>query len=231
MKLSTNSALTEALRTGARSARENALPGLILWCFACAVVALYYLVPSVNGALSALGRLKAAGGYGYSALATALFGGFLPFFWRWLSHRGTPSPWKVPAWQAGLFLTLFWAYKGVEVDFFYRLQALMFGSGAGFSTIAPKVLMDQFVYNPLWAGWTQLLGYWWLESSFRPSALADRSFWGSLGPRLVTVLVSTWAVWIPMVSVIYAMPGDLQVPLFNIVLCFWGLMLASLTKE
>ena len=52
-----------------------------------------------------------------------------------------------------------------------------------------------------------------------------------MGWRVVTVLISTWAVWIPMVSIIYAVPSNLQIPLFNIVLCFWSLMLGSLTKE
>lgn len=225
-------ALRAAARAGLASARENALPGIILWIVAAAIVAGYFLYPPVTAALERLGRIKAAGGFLYSAIATGIFGGLIPFAWRLFVNRGSPrDPDAAPAWQAGLFLCLFWTWKGVEIDLFYRAQALVFGSGATPGTIIPKVLVDQFVYNPLWAGWTQVLAYWWVEQRFRASALTDRALWGTMGSRVVTILISTWGVWIPMVSIIYAMPGNLQIPLFNIALCFWSLMLASLTKE
>lgn len=228
-----------AARVGISSARENALPGLILWIVAMAIVAGYYFFAPVRNAFDALGRIKASGGFVYSAISTGIFGGLIPFLWRRVltardpgeRNEGRHDPDVLPAWMPCLFLSLFWAYKGIEVDFFYRSQSLIFGTGATVSVIVPKVLVDQFVYNPLWAGWTQILAYWWMENRFRPSALADRALWGTMGPRVLTILISTWAVWIPMVSIIYAMPANLQIPLFNIALCFWSLMLASLTKE
>ena len=230
-------ALREAVRLGLSSARENAFPGLILWLVATAIVAGYYLYAPVTSALERLGAIKAAGGFLYSAIATAIFGGLIPFLWRlWINRdvlRNKETAREVPAlaWQAGLFLCLFWGWKGIEIDLFYRAQALVFGSGATPDKIIPKVLVDQFVYNPLWAGWTQVLAYWWVEKRFRVSALTDRALWGTMGTRVVTILISTWGVWIPMVSIIYAMPANLQIPLFNIALCFWSLMLASLTRE
>jgi len=108
--------IKNALRTGLRSARENALPGFILWVFAAAIVAGYWLFEPVHAALGALGRLKASSGYAYSAIATGIFGGFIPFLWR-LARGGkrareTGIPlWNVPSWAAALFLTLFWAYN------------------------------------------------------------------------------------------------------------------------
>lgn len=231
-----DSALRRAVRTGLHSARENALPGFILWIAAAAIVAGYWLLEPVHRFLSDLGQFKAESGYLYSAVATGIFGGLIPFLWRWTRGKkraretGTQL-WNVPAWAAGLFLTLFWAYKGVEIDWFYRLQALIFGSGSALSVLVPKVLVDQFVYNTLWAGWIQLLAYWWLERALKPAALVDPAFWRTIGPRLVTILISTWGVWIPMVCIIYSMPAELQVPLFNIALCFWSLMLASITVE
>jgi len=229
-----------AALAGLASARENAVPGLILWLVASAIVAGFYLVPPVTGALEGLGRVKAAGGFAYSAISTGIFGGLIPFLWRLYVNRGKASgaagakgarDGTASAWQACLFLFLFWSWKGIEIDLFYRAQALVFGVGATPDKIIPKVIVDQFVYNPLWAGWTQVVAYWWLENTFRPSALTDRALWGTMGTRVITVLISTWGVWIPMVSIIYAMPSNLQIPLFNIALCFWSLMLASLTKE
>jgi hypothetical protein len=37
-------------------------------------------------------------------------------------------------------------------------------------------------------------------------------------------------IWIPAVSIIYSMPNELQIPLFNLVLCFWVLLLNVLNK-
>lgn len=221
-----------AVCAGIASVKENALPGLILWITAVAIVVGYYLVEPVTAFLGGVGRVKARGGFLYSAVSTALFGGFIPFLWRRLRN---PSSFPAPAWRSGLFLSLFWAWKGIEVDLFYRFQDILFGAGASAgvqaSIIIQKVAFDQFVYNPLWAGWTQVLAYWWMENRFSRSSLADRDFWKSIPWRVVTVLISTWGVWIPMVSIIYAMPSVLQIPLFNIALCFWSLMLASLTRE
>jgi hypothetical protein len=230
--------LSNAIRIGLASARENTLPGVLLWIIAVFIITGYYFLPPVTAALTTLGNFKEAAGYRYSAVATAIFGGLIPFLWRLLKSRrmkklnpAHPSPWKVPAWKAGLFLLVFWAWKGVEIDFLYRMQTVLFGSGSSARVLVPKVLVDQFLYNPLWAGGMQILAYWWLENAFSKAALIAPSLWKSIGPRLVTVLISTWGVWIPMVSIIYAMPANLQVPLFNIALCFWGLMLASLTRE
>jgi hypothetical protein len=49
--------------------------------------------------------------------------------------------------------------------------------------------------------------------------------------KIPTVILSNWLVWIPAVSVVYAMPTELQIPLFNLVLCFWVLLLAVLNKK
>jgi hypothetical protein len=220
--------LSAAATAGLASARENALPGLILWLFASLIVAGFYLVPPITSALGVLGSLKSSGGFLYSAVATALFGGIIPFVWRRLRYRADSfenSP------GAGVFMSLFWAWKGIEIDLLYRGQSLLFGTGTSASVIVPKVLVDQFLYNPLWAAGLQIIAYWMVEQRLRPSAFVDPRLWRSMFWRIVTVMISTWAVWIPMVCIIYAMPPNLQVPLFNIALCFWSLMLASLTKE
>jgi hypothetical protein len=43
--------------------------------------------------------------------------------------------------------------------------------------------------------------------------------------------MSTWAVWIPAVTIIYCLPAPLQIPLFNLVLCFWVLVLSFISKR
>jgi len=215
-----------AARAGLASARENLIPGIFLWFVAAAIVAGFYFYPPVTRVLEKLGVLKSNGGFLYSAISTGFFGGVVPSLWRSIRNRKDGSLWKT-----GLFLTLFWAWKGVELDLVYRGQALLFGNGAAISVLLPKVLVDQFIYNPLWASWTQILAYWFIEHHFKPKTLLDKGLWGTMGWRIITVLISTWGVWIPLVTIIYAMPGNLQIPLFNFALCFWSLMLSSLTKE
>jgi hypothetical protein len=43
------------------------------------------------------------------------------------------------------------------------------------------------------------------------------------------VLLGIWVVWIPATSIIYSLPLPLQIPLFNLVLCFYVLTVSALT--
>jgi hypothetical protein len=45
------------------------------------------------------------------------------------------------------------------------------------------------------------------------------------------VLLSLWCIWIPVVSCVYSLPAPLQMPLFNIVLCFWSMLFALITSR
>jgi len=40
-----------------------------------------------------------------------------------------------------------------------------------------------------------------------------------------------WLIWIPVVSCVYALPSPLQMPLFNLVLCFWSMLFAHITSK
>jgi hypothetical protein len=126
---------------------------------------------------------------------------------------------------------LFWTWKGVEVDAFYRLQAAWFGSSSDFRTIALKVLVDQLGYAPIISAPVQVLCFLWKDNGFSiaatRAALARQSLW----QRTLVVAFSTWVVWIPAVSIIYALPSALQIPLFNLVLCFWCLLMSFLSRE
>lgn len=214
------------IREGLVAARQNLVPGLVLQAFALAVVLAYYLVPAASPVFAALARWKSQGGFLYSAVATALFGGLIPFFYLRLNPATRAStPWAFLA-----FYLVFWAYRGVEVDALYRLQAWLFGNGNAVSTIVPKVLVDQFVYNVLWAGPLQIVAYHFMNSGYSPRAFSGYDWRAFFFQRLPTTLISVWGVWIPMVTIIYCLPPDLQIPLFNIVLCFWVLLITALTR-
>jgi hypothetical protein len=44
-------------------------------------------------------------------------------------------------------------------------------------------------------------------------------------------LVSTWVVWLPVTSLVYSLPANLQIPLFNLAACFWSLVMNTLTAR
>jgi hypothetical protein len=44
-------------------------------------------------------------------------------------------------------------------------------------------------------------------------------------------LLATWAVWIPLMAIIYSLPLALQFPLFGLALTFWVLLLTYMTNR
>lgn len=208
--------------------KKNLLPGLVLQLFAASILVTYFFVPTAKPLFTLFGELKQTYGFGYSFIATALFGGLIPFLYLLLSKNLSPNRNIL-----GLlvFYILFWGLKGMEVDLFYRLQADWFGTGSDVKTIVTKMAVDQFLYSALWAAPSITIVYLWMEYNWNlaeaKKAMTKEFFW----VKIPTVILSNWLVWIPAVCVVYAMPGELQIPLFNLVLCFWVLLLAVLNKK
>lgn len=209
------------------AARANLLPGLALQAFAVALVAAYYLHGPTRAALDSLAAVKARFGFGYSILSTALFGGLIPFLYM-RSHPRTRA--ATPA-SHGLFYLAFWAYKGFEVDLFYRIQGWLFGNLPTAETILKKVLVDQFVYCVLISMPFTVLAFFWKDTGFDGRRLRALKVPAFLKATLPVAMLGTWIVWIPAVTVIYCLPPPLQIPLFNIVLCFYALMIAGLNAR
>lgn len=210
-----------------QSFRENFRPGLLLQSIALAIVLMYYFWPSFQFQLQMLGRLKADSGVLFPAISTSLFGGLFPFIVIWSGQKDTmKSPWRYL-----LFYVLFWFWKGIEVDFMYQGQAWLYGDSNHWLVVLKKVLTDQFVYCPLWAVPTMMLFYQWKDSNFRFSTMKQKFREDSFFRRILRVLLSNLVVWLPAVTIIYQLPLELQLPLFNIVLAFWTLILNSVSQK
>ena len=208
--------------------KQNLLPGLVLQFCALTIVLVYFFVPASQPVFAWFGILKHEYGSVYAFIATAFFGGFIPFVYLLASKRIDSSHNRFALF---LFYVIFWGLKGIEVDFFYQLQGHWFGYENSVKTIATKVAIDQFIYSAFWAAPTITIAYLWVEHSFdfrACGAALNRSFFLE---KIPTVVFSNWLVWIPAVSIVYSMPQDLQIPLFNLVLCFWVLILAVLNKK
>jgi hypothetical protein len=214
-------------RLGLQAATANALPGLVLVATAVAILIAYHFLPPVTAVLDRLADWKLRYGFGYSIISTALFGGVLPILVLQLrpTERHRRALHHLP------FFAAFWATKGIEIDALYRLQAAMFGEAANVGTILPKVLIDQFIYVPLWAVPSTVLAYLWRDCGYRLPALHRHlgSRWYQV--RVIPVLLSNWGVWVPTVAVIYCLQLPLQLPVQNLILCLWAMLVMFLTDE
>lgn len=207
--------------------RFNLRPALVLQAFALAIVCGYVWSKPVKDALDVVGELKLRYGYAYSAVATCLFGGLVPY--AVLTFAGRIPRQRRVAELA--FYALLWFWKGMEVDALYRTQAVWFGEGSNVATIALKTLVDQFGYVPLWAAPSQVLLFTWKDAGFSVTGMRAAFLRQSFAQRVLVVMFSTWVVWIPAVAIIYSLPSALQVPLFNLVLCFWCLLMSFISRE
>jgi hypothetical protein len=61
--------------------------------------------------------------------------------------------------------------------------------------------------------------------------VADIRAGGWYRRRVLHVLISNLGVWVPAVCIIFALPTPLQLPLQNIVLCFFSLLLAHVMPK
>jgi len=212
-------------RAGLLAAQANLVPGLLLSAFAAGLVLAYATLPPVRVALDRVGAWKVAGGFFFSIVSTGLFGGALP----WLISRLRPARPGLgitrPPLSHGLFLTALWAYKGIEVDGFYRFQSWLWGDASGFLVIAGKVLLDLGVWCAVWAVPTTALGYAFMEGGFTRAGLRRWMSPGWFPRKVVPIIVSNFFVWAPACAAIYCLPFALQVPVQNLVLCFWSLIL------
>ncbi len=205
----------------------NLVPGVILQVFALAIVALYYGWKPAGPFFHEVASLKQRFGYVYSGLATAFFGGLLPYLV--LLKTGQVPENRRGGWA--LFFLLVWCWRGIEVDALYRMQASLFGESTEWKVIVTKVIVDQFVYCPLWAAPTGAICYLWRDLDFSFEAVGKRLGRNFFLLEIPSFLVATWIVWIPATAIIYSLPTPLQVPLFNLVLCFFVLMVSVIRRK
>lgn len=218
--------LRRALANAASAARVNLLPGLLLQGVLVAFLAAYFLHDGTREFLGRVARLKSESGYTFAFVSYVLAAALLPELLRIVFfQRGRMTRRNV--WS---FATAapFWGLDGVLVDFFYRCQAVWFGTVNTFGVVAAKVAVDQFLFSPFLNS-PLIVGYFlWRDGGFRRAALprlTSPDFWWE---RVLPVQVAGWMIWIPAVSVVYAMPPLLQLPVAVLIQVFWILILTTL---
>ena len=219
--------MRRALVAGIAGIRQNFKPGLVLWAIGAALLASYYVWPAARPVYDLASRWKLEGGYWFSAISTGICGGLVPFLFLWATGRLAAG--RIAT--TFTFMMVFWIYRGIEVDAFYRYQAVLFGTGTDVVTVAKKTIFDMAFYAAFWANPTTCLIYYW----FFDCAGEWRRFRAEFNREIFTVripalVLSAWAVWGPTVCIIYSLPLPLQVPVFCVVLCFWVLLVSAVTS-
>ncbi len=221
-------------KSGVEAAWANRWPGLALAVFALGMVGSYHFIDSVRAAFDRITVLRETVGWSYALFSTVIFGALIP----WIVQRLRPSALYPVPWSHLFFLSLFWAWKGVEVDLFYQFQAWLFGHGHDIATVVKKIAFDMLVYVPLVAAPTTAWAYGWKDSHLTEKGYVRRntgklrlSFRHWYAYKVLPVLISNIAVWTPAVAAIYMLPLALQLPMQNLVLCFWSLLVMWQVRE
>ncbi|MBU6303060.1 MAG: hypothetical protein KGS60_16040 [Verrucomicrobia bacterium] len=189
------------------------------------LVVSYYRWPETGRFWEAVGDLKTRGSYLFAAVATILAAVLVPaLVQKLMGLESGPGRTRRLFWGA-----VYWAYRGVEIDWFYRLQGRIFGSGTDWRTVGIKLLVDQFVYSVFWAVPSYLIYVSWVEHRSLARAWALRNG-RVLRKTYLSVILTNWLVWLPAVALVYSLPPPLQFPLFSMILTFYILLVTVLVK-
>jgi len=218
-----------SLALGWEAARANALPGFILQAAMLVVLIAYYLSPACAEFLNRLAQYKQEHGLIFVVTAAVVAGAIVPeIFVIVFFQRGRFRKENLRNLQ---FTIPTWAIDGILVDWMYRLNAVWFGDITTVGVVTAKILVDQLGYNPFIAAPLEVLVYEWKNDGFSWASVRRALTWDHYRDKIVPTLLATWAVWGPLMAIIYSLPFALQFPLFSIALTFWVLLLTYMTNR
>ncbi len=214
---------------GWEAAKANAAPAFIIQAFMLTILLAYYFHPPIARGLNALADYKQRHTISFVLIASVVVGAILPeLFTIIFFQRG-----RIRAHNARNFLfnAPFWAIDGILVNAMYTLLARWFGDRASVPVVTAKMCIDQFGYNPFFAAPFGIWGYAWKNNGYSFAKLRPLLTWRYYREHAFPLLVATWAVWIPLMAIIYSLPVALQFPLFALALTFWVLMMTYMTNR
>lgn len=218
-----------SLAIGWEAARANLAPALLIQVVMLALLAGYYLSPAAAALLNDFAALKMRHGFIFVVVAAVAAGALLPeLFLIIFFQHGRPARQNL---RNLLFTVPIWAIDGLLVDLLYRSEATWLGNVVTFPVVFAKICIDQFGYNPFFAAPFGVLTYEWKNTGFSLESLGRGFTWRHYRDKVLPTLLATWAVWIPLMAIIYSLPLVLQFPLFSLALTFWVLLLTYMTNS
>lgn len=206
--------------------RSNKVAAIILQVFAGTIALIYFTMPALTPVFTFVSNWSQVGGATFAALSTALFGGIIPLVVSELVKRDFNWP---ALFSKVLYLAAVWGGIGTLVFYFYQWQSIWFGDELTLFTLLKKVAVDQFVFSALLTCPLLTLAYRWLAFGFRLSN-GYAHVTDNFAREVISTVMTNWVIWIPCVVIIYSFPLPLQLPLFNLVLCFFSLVLLRLKE-
>jgi hypothetical protein len=217
------------LLVGLQAARANFLPGLVIQTTLLALLLGYYYWPPLQTPLNLVAHWKAEWSYLFSFSASALGGGFVPELLRVVVlQKGKVGRENLLAARFGFF---FWGSMGICGDAFYRLQGVWFGTTPSVCVVITKMAVDQFIYTPIWGTAAVVSAYYWRRHGYTLSALGDCFSTRFYRIHILPTLITGWAMWIPLVSIVYSLPPLLQVPFATLATSFWSLLVTFIGSQ
>jgi hypothetical protein len=217
------------LMIGWEAARANAKPAFIIQALMLVLAIAYYTNAATARGLVKLAEFKQAQGLVFVITASVIAGAILPeIFLILFFQRGRPQRMNL---RNLAFTIPVWGFDGSLVDFLYRAEAQWLGDVATAPVVLGKILIDQFGYNVFFAAPFGVLTYEWKNSGISLQPVSDLFTWGHYRDKIFPTLLATWAVWIPLMTIIYSLPLALQFPLFGLALSFWVLLLTYMTNR
>ena len=197
---------------GWEAAKANAAPAFVLQAVMLTILLAYYLHPPSAAVLNALASFKDRHGLSFVLIASVIVGALLPeMFVIIFFQRGRVG------WQNArnfIFNAPFWAFDGFLVNLMQRGLAEWLGDQTSFRIVAAKISVDQFGYNPFFAAPYGVWGYAWKNARYSFAKMRELLTWQYYREHALPVIIATWAVWIPLMAVVYSLPLALQFPLF-----------------
>ena len=219
--------LQSTLAPGLAAVRKYWRPFLFLQSAALLLVICYFTNAHVRGVCRQLSDFKVHAGFIFSAVSAAIAGALLPEIAKLIMLGDRVFDQKRLR-DIGFALVLF-AGIGIIIDAQYRIFSMLLGDANHVSTIAAKVLLDQFVTTPIYG-----VPYFPLLYSLRAHRYDVLATARLITPRwyatrAMPLLIPGWCYWIPMVSLIYSLPGPLQFFLFDFALAAWSLLIVFIS--
>ncbi len=194
-----------------------------------ALLLAFYFSPRAAAVLTAIADYKRAHGIAFVIGSTVLAASILPELFLivfFQSGRFRPENFRNL-----LFTAPLWGLDGITVDLLYRGLAALLGDQPTLWTVATKICIDQFGYNVFFAAPYGVIAYEWKNSGFSFAVLRGCFTVEYYRTKIVPTLFTTWAVWIPLVAMIYSLPLEVQFPLFSLALTLWVLLFTFMTNR
>jgi len=201
--------IVAAALPGIEALRRLWLPFVLIQACALAVVIGYFNSATLRELCETLARWKTTGGYLFAAAMFAFSGGVLPEVFKFLV--GVNRTLDSQRFRNVAFVCALYAVLGVTTDALQRWMAGLFGAANPPAVVVAKMAIDQFLYTPLFCMPFIAFVYTWREHHFRLSPTLKSLGLAWYVSRVATILIPTWAFWVPMATLMYTLPATLNI--------------------